>query len=118
MSPTQVVFILVLSFLYFAKNLSLNSREATPGVIIEEKQDFKYELRVVTIFGKVICGGTDSRDFIFPKSENFELISKTLWDKIITYAELMAQGTDYLRKLLPKKILIEKKSPNKDLRKC
>ena len=66
----------------------------------------------------MICGGTDSRDFIFPKSENFELISKTLWDKIITYAELMAQGTDYLRKLLPKKILIEKKSPNKDLRKC
>ena len=65
----------------------------------------------------MICGGTDSRDFIFPKSENFELISKTLWDKIITYSELMAQGTDYLRKLLPKKIFIENSRLDKLLNK-
>lgn len=93
------------------KNECRALRTAQPGVLLEQKINHDFELRVVTIFGKVVCAGTDQKIFIKAKTNEVyrvendgravpikhNILSMGLWERVKMWTENVAKGTDYLR---------------------
>lgn len=71
-------------------------RECRPGFLMEDYFHHDLELRVATIFGKVIVGASDNGLKIHSMDSGPPWV-KYLWPSIVKWSQKLSKGTDYLR---------------------